>query len=224
MKISKIFLASLLVLFILGVTVIVVAKLNIKHLNYDEYLNTSLYYLLPEKEYKDMYELDKINIHNSIENLNSLSNDTEAILIITPQKDPEFLGQGIINNCKIKKVIKGEGFKKNQIIQIYDFVAWWKMSDTAYLNGSTPLKNNTDYIVFIKKATHSNKNNTYIYSSIPYGKINISDDIQVLRNYDEANISVKKAMNYQYIFSSETDDELIDIYIKNCAKLIDEYK
>ena len=46
----------------------------------------------------------------------------------------------------------------------------------------------------------------------------------MLRNYDEANISVKKAMNYQYIFSSETDDELIDIYIKNCAKLIDEYK
>ncbi len=65
---------------------------------------------------------------------------------------------------------------------------------------------------------------TYIYSSIPYGHIKISDSIDVLENYDAATITVKQAMNYQFIFGNNTNPTLVDLYKKNCEQLISKYK
>ena len=224
MRIRKIFFVSIILLFIVSIGTVIVAKMKIKKLDYDDYVETSLYYLLPEDEYKSMYDLDSITLHDSVDDISSLLSYTEAILIVTPQNDPEFIGNGILNNCRVKKVVEGQGFREGQVIEIYDFIAWWKNSDTAYLNGSTPINKNNEYIVFIRKAPRPNKQDTYIYSSIPYGHIKISDSIDVLENYDVATITVKQAMNYQFIFGNNTDPALVDLYKKNCEQLISKYK
>lgn len=224
MRTRKIFCVLIILLFIVSIGTVVFAKTKLKKLDYDNYVETSLYYLLPEDEYKSMYDFDSIAIHDSVDDLSNLLPYTDAILIVTLVDDPEFVGNGILNNCKIKKVLEGKGFREDQVIEIYDFVAWWKMSDTAYLNGSTPLNESNDYIVFIRKAPRPNKKDTYIYSSIPYGHIKISDSIDVLENYDAATITVKQAMNYQFIFGNNTNPTLVDLYKKNCEQLISKYK
>ena len=224
MRTRKIFCVLIILLFIVSIGTVVFAKTKLKKLDYDNYVETSLYYLLPEDEYKSMYDFDSIAIHDSVDDLSNLLPYTDAILIVTLVDDPEFVGNGILNNCKIKKVLEGKGFREDQVIEIYDFVAWWKMSDTAYLNGSTPLNESNDYIVFIRKAPRLNKKDTYIYSSIPYGHIKISDSIDVLENYDAATITVKQAMNYQFIFGNNTNPTLVDLYKKNCEQLISKYK
>ena len=224
MKAREKFIIFIILFIVISTGVIIVAKINIRKLDYNEYIKTSLYYLLPEKEYKNMYELKDKEIHNSIDNLEEMLLNTEAILIITPIDNPTFIGTGIINDCKIEKVIKGSGFKKNQKIQIYELAAWWKMSDTAYLDGNTPLAKSDRYIVFIKRAPRPNKKDTYIYSSIPYGHIKISDTIDVFENYDESPITIKKAMDYQFIFAEDTNHDLINLYKENCLNLIKKYK
>ena len=224
MRTRKIFCVLIILLFIVSIGTVVFAKTNLKKLDYDNYVETSLYYLLPEDEYKNMYNFDSVEVHDSVDDLSTLLSYTDAILIVTPVEDPEFVGNGILNNCKIKKVVEGKDFREDQVIEIYDFVSWWKMSDTAYLNGSTPLNEGNDYIVFIRKAPRPNKKDTYIYSSISYGHIKISDSIDVLENYGAATITVKQAMNYQFIFGDNTNSTLVDLYKKNCEQLISKYK
>ena len=148
---------------------------------------------------------------------------TEAILIIKVQDSPDFLGDGIINNCKIEQVIRGENLNEGDTIKIYDFIAWWKMSDTAYLGGSTPLRQNEKYIVFLNRAPNPNKKDTYIFSSIPYGHILLNKPIKTLINDETSPLTIKNAMNYQFVFPTDIDKNFVDLYKENCIKLIESY-
>ena len=200
--------------------IVLVAKINIPHLNYDEYLENSMYYLLPEEQFRLMYHFENIYIHSSIENIDDLMLKTETILVVTVQDEPEFIGNGIINHCKVEQVISGDELEEGDYVEIYDLIAWWKMSSTAYLGGCTPLKSNDKYMVFLNKAPRPNKKDTYVYSSIPYGHIALDDFSEVLVNDESSPITVKEAANYQFIFPQNTEPEEIDLYNKTCNELI----
>ena len=57
-------------------TIVLVAKINIPHFNYDKYLANSLYYLLPEEQFRLMYDFENTYIHSSIENIDDLVSKT----------------------------------------------------------------------------------------------------------------------------------------------------
>ena len=205
------------------IVVVMVAKKSIKHFDYEKYLNESDYTIVPEDFLNNGAGFSEYIIHNSISNIDYLYNS--IILVISVDKNPSFIGNGIINNCKIEKVIKGDNLTEGEEIQIYDLVSYWKMSYTSYLGGSTPLKKNNKYLVFISKTERANKNNTYVFSSVPYGHIQINSELKTLlyNQSPETSISVKEAQDYQFLFDMNANQELVDLYKKNCNDLLNKY-
>ena len=91
----------------------------------------------------------------------------------------------------------------------------------------TPLNKKYEYIVFVKKAPRPNMENTYIFSSIEYGRFNISiKESNVLENYQMGSYTVKDIMEYDYV---EIDcstaygycEEYADDYTKMKEELLD---
>lgn len=213
------FIASIILIF-LCIAIVVYGKITLKHLNYDEYINNSLYDFILEEDYKDMYNLKELIIQNSIDDVDSIFNTSSAILLVTVNGNPKLLGDGIINTCKIDRIILGDNFKVGQDIKIYDFAAWWNMNESLYLGGSTPLKDGNKYLVFLNKAKYPNEKDTYYFSSVPYGHILLNQKINLYIKNETNRITIKEAMNYQFAFSNDTTSEIIEKYRENCDYII----
>ena len=156
-------------------------------------------------------------INHKFEDLQKLSN---YILIISNNEYPTFRGNGIINNCIIKKVIKGKDLKEKDKIRIYDLVAFWKTFGTSYLGGSTPLEIGNVYVVFLKKTTRANLSDSYVFTSVKYGHTIISKESKFLKNYLQNSMNIKEIRQYDYIFSNENTEVEIAEYLKIKADIL----
>ena len=155
---------------------------------------------------------------NQLEDILIQPGETKEIkLILTKQMTEN--GNGIINNCTIKKVIKGSDLMVNDEIKIYDLISIWKVFGTYYLGGSTPLKIGNEYIVFLKKTINASVSNTYVFASVKYGHLLTSIENKILENYEQNSLTIDEISNYNFVFSKDSNKTEIEIY-KNISKQI----
>lgn len=224
---KKLFTYICLFIFVLFGCSIIIGRLLINHINYDNFISNVKYFSIPiEQVYKEFKQNKKIFIDdNKIDNIEQLIDESEYVLKIKVIDNPTFYGNGIINNVKILDVIKGKNDKNIRIgskLKIYDLISYWSGDYINYYGGMTPLNHKYEYVVFLKKANNSNYKGTYIFSSIKYGHFNISvSDANVLTNYIQGSLTVQEIMNYDYV---ETDCDSsgynsCDNYVDDYAKL-----
>lgn len=223
MMLKRNFVFGLTILFILTIFLIIYAKLKIKHVDYNYYIQHSLYNFLTSDDeiwgYKKLYNLYDYFIDEKVNTLDDLKNLSDYILIVSNDKEPTFKGNGIINNCTIKKVIKGSDLMVNDEIKIYDLISIWKVFGTYYLGGSTPLKIGNEYIVFLKKTINASVSNTYVFASVKYGHLLTSIENKILENYEQNSLTIDEISNYNFVFSKDSNKTEIEIY-KNISKQI----
>lgn len=212
MRIKKLFIIGMLIIFILSIVTIIYAKKNIKHVNYSSYINGSLYSGIDKDEYLNMFDLGNDSIGKDIDSINELEKIADYILIVNNSTPPTFRGNGIINNCIVKKVIKGDNIEEKSNIRIYDLLVSWKPYASIYLGGSTPLKIGDDYIIFVNKTSQANMKNTYVFAHEKYGHLSLSRDTQVLDKYQPNTLTIEKVYNYDYVFSNNSTDEQVDSF------------
>lgn len=234
-KIMKRRILYILIIFVLlSAGIVVYAKYNFKHVDRNEFFKNSLYsFFASERDtinnfegmtYENMYDLGDFFIDDKVKSLKDLEENSEYILIVNSSKYPTFKGNGIINNCQIKKVIKGTDVKENEYIKIYDLVAFWNNSGTFYLGGSTPIKREKDYIVFLNSTTNANEPNSYVYSSVKYGHVSISEKGKILENYKQNSLSLEDIANYDFVFPEGTSKESISEYNTLYSEIWNKYK
>ncbi|MDD2644233.1 MAG: hypothetical protein PHC65_06085 [Methanobacteriaceae archaeon] len=221
---KKLVMMSLTFSFLIISFLIIYAKANFKSIDYDDYIKNSTYNFFDTKDtktsvyndmnYEDMYSLDNYFIDNEIESLNDLYILSDYILIIKNNEIPTFKGNGLINNCIVKKVIKGHDIKENEKIKIYDLISFWAISGTFYLGGSTPLKQGNEYIVFLKKPIYSNMPEAFVFTSVKYGHISTLTEIGILENYEQGSLSIEEISNYDFVFSRNSNENEIEKYKK----------
>ncbi len=220
MKIQKCFIVVMILILISSMIIVVYTKDKLKNIDYNEYKLNSIYEILPNELYENMFDTERLFIDNQIETVDDLIENSDEVLLINVESSPIFYGDGLINNCKILKVIKGH-LRENQSIKIYDLILKWSLSGTIYLGGSTPLKVGNDYVVFLKKSESASMNDTYYFSSILYGHISILGTTKIIEDYDMS-LNVNDAMNYQHIFLEGIDKNHIENYKEFCDKILDE--
>ncbi len=228
-KIIKFFLFGIFVLTIATIVLIFYAKENIKNLDYDEYLKNGQYTLIAKDQYNLVFNLEDFFIDDKVESLKDLEDLSDYILIVKVSQNPTFIGRGILNNCTIKKVLKGNNVEEGMSIPIYDLIAEWGNDSVLYLDGSTPLEVGNEYLVFLKNATNATVKNAFVYSSIKYGHFNANLNANdVLTGYDYTPLKILEASKYNYIFANEiftgeTSEEVLqenmDIQIKKYNKI-----
>lgn len=214
--------------------IIIYGKNSIKNIDYQKFINEKTYSFISSKnssnndfmgmDFESMYNLDNYFIDDKELSLNELENLSDYILIVENNNDPIIIGNGIINNCKILKVIKGNDIYVNNNISIYDLMVSNQNQTALYLGGSTPLKLNDKYIVFIKKTNKAGMDNTYVSSTVNYGHFNLNGDANILKDYIQNSINLKEAANYNHIFSKNTNIEEINKFEKMQQEILDKYK
>lgn len=224
----------LIIFVLLSAMVVIYAKYNFRHVDSNYFYENSLYSFLASENdsnnsfegmtYESMYNLEDFFIDENLTSLEDLENKSDYILIVNSNQEPIFKGNGIINNCNIKKVIKGEKFKENQKIKIYDLVAFWDETGTFYLGGSTPLKKEKDYVVFLKDTINANESDSYVFSSVKYGHVLISEKGKILENYKQNSLSLADISNYDFVFSEGSSKENVSEFNKLYFEIWNKYK
>lgn len=216
----KIFALGICIIIALTIGVIMYAKNKFTMFNYNSYIeNSSCNFInsinnnnndLEGMNYEQMFNLFDYFIDDKISTIDDLINLSDYILIVNVDKQPIYKGSSVINNCTILKVIKGSNFKENTKIRIYDLVFHWDYLRTYYLGGNTPLKINDNYIVFLKKPKLASENETYVFTSVKYGRISILENRGILENYEQSSLNITDIFNYDLVFSPNNYDEIIE--------------
>ena len=227
-------LCILIIFILLSAGIVIYTKYNFKHVDNHALFQNGLYsFFASEKDtinnfegmsYENMYDLENFFIDDKVKSLEDLEENSEYILIVSSNQYPEFKGNGIINNCQIKKVIKGEEVKEGQNIKIYDLVALWNNNGSVYLGGSTPLKREKEYLVFLKNTKNANIINSYVYTSVKYGHISVSEKGKILENYKQNSLNLEEISNYDFVFPEGTSKESIREYNMIYSEIWDKYK
>ena len=231
MNLKKIWLFSLTLYLIFTILIIVYSKNNFKSINYNSYINQNKYTTINSNKSNNNYgmsyekdlKLDGFFIDDKINTFNDLKDLSDYILIVSNDKNPTFKGNGIINNCEIKKVIKGKNLKKGDEIKIYDLILDWNNLSSYYIGGNTPLLKGDEYIVFLKKTDHASENNTYVFNSVKYGRVSLLKNRKVLENYNQGSLPLKDIINYDMIYT-KMEDEIYDYkkMVENIRNYADE--
>ena len=224
---KKLFTYICLFIFVLFGCSIIIGRLLINHINYDNFISNVKYFSIPiEQVYKEFKQNKKIFIDdNKIDNIEQLIDESEYVLKIKVIDNPTFYGNGIINNVKILDVIKGKNDKNIRIgskLKIYDLISYWSGDYINYYGGMTPLNPKNEYIVFLNKTEHANQEETYIFSSIRYGHFNISvSDANVLTDYIQGSLTLQEIMEYDYVEMNcdSSGYSSCDKYEENYSKL-----
>lgn len=232
MKRKILIIAIIVVLF--SVAIVVFTKMKFNHVNtLNFYKNGTYGFLSSENDaindydgmtYESMYNLKDFFVDDKVETLEQLENLSDYILIINTTQNPTFKGNGVINNCNVKKVIKGIDVKENQNIKIYDLVAFWESYGIFYLGGSTPLQKNVDYIVFLKKTANANTSNSYVFSTVKYGHVSISKEGNILENYEQNSLKLDEISKYDFVFSNKSSSEDISKYKSFYSEIFNKYR
>lgn len=221
MKIKLRFILISIIILVASIICVLYGRIKLKHVNYDEYIKSSKYTYFSTNIYDFFPELENIIIKDDeVNNAQDLINLSDYVLLIETFDKPMLHGKDIVNNCIIKKIIKGKGLNIGNKIQIYDLVMDWDMNSTGYFPGFTPLKMGEQYIVFLKKAPKPTIKNTYLFSSIKFGHIITSKQSQYVLGYDiqtlklEDMFKIEEAQNYDYIFTKDYTDDDVKKYEK----------
>ncbi|HHW69605.1 MAG TPA: hypothetical protein GX747_04630 [Tenericutes bacterium] len=86
------------------------------------------------------------------------------------------------------------------MIKLYDLIISWNSNATSYFNGTTPMKINEDYIVFLKRNPNLSVKDTYIFSTMKYGHTITSKESRYLHNYEQYTLTLKEISNYDFVF------------------------
>ena len=153
------------------------------------------------------------NILIEAKDLDELMGFSDNILLVEVNNDFKLIGNGIVNNCTVKKIYKtSTDIKKNDRINIYDLSDSWNKNSTRYFGGITPMKEGESYIVFLKKAKNPSVKDSYVFSSIMFGHTNINSATPYLLNYEQYSLSIENIKQYDYIFSKESTEEDVLFY------------
>ncbi len=217
---NRVFMVILSFVLVLYVLVIIYGKSSVKKVDYQSFMSEKTYGFLSSiyssnndyegMNYEDMYNLKDFFLDDKISSLNDLEKYSDYILIIEVNNEPIIRGNGIINNCLIVNVIKGNDLKSGNNILIHDLIVSHQNQTALYLDGSTPLKINGKYVVFLKKTNNSNINNSYVFSSTNFGHIKIDQKGNILKNYEQNALKLNEIVNYDHVFSKKTNlDEIV---------------
>lgn len=225
MKTKYVFLLIIVIISIFSVFAIIYGKNNMKHIDYNKYIKSSIYCTNFENDSK-VYDLfpetkDFLILSNDINSAEDIINKSDYILQVKTNSKPILIGKSIINNCIIEKVIKGKNLNVGENIKIYDMSYGWFHNHTDYLFGSTPLANNNVYIVFLKKAPYPTVKDTYSMISFKYGHVNLNNNNHYLLDYDNCSKLVKNISQYDYVFGSEYSDEEIIKYVRIVNEILE---
>lgn len=221
MKYKRYLFAIMIIVLFFSSFVIIYGKINLKHIDYNYYINNSMYSFDQKDDYKNMFKNSE-KIFTEDLDINKVINFSDYILVVKNIKNPIMYGEGIINICEVKKVLKGNNLKANDLIKIYDLEYYWADFSTDYLDGSTPLKKNEEYLVFIKKTPQPSMNDTYVFSSTKYGHININNH-KYLKDYENYTKPIKTISNYDYVFSKNYLLYDVEQYEKNVNFSLNKY-
>ena len=224
----------ILVFFIVTILVVFYGLSNIKHINYEDYIENSSYSFISSKsesnsyyagmDYESMYDLDGFFIDDKIKSLEDLELYSDYIFIVEMNDNPEFVGNGILNNCIVKKIVKGNNIEINQKIKIYDLIAYWDKNSTLFFGGSTPLDKGKSYVVFVNKAKKANTPNSYVFSNVKYSHVSVSQEGKILDNYDQNTLKIKDIIKYDFVFESGVDNLNIENYKKIYNEIYKKYR
>ncbi len=156
----------------------------------------------------------------SIHELSDLEKQSNYILKIKAAKEKQFIGKGVINNCKILNVIKGEKLYKGDTILIYEQATDYFDDGINYIDGAKPVLADKEYIVFLNKAPNPNKKGTYMFSSINFGNFAVNGTSETITDYQNT-LSIEDTDKYAYIASS---DKYKDTYLRLQDQIIKKYK
>lgn len=194
--------AFLIILF--SVSTVIYAKATFQHWIYEDYSTSSLY--SSGIVYDDMIDTEDMFLDDQIHNVDDLYNLSSHVLVIQVTKK-EIKGRGIINTAVVNRVIKSDSISEGSTIKIYDLVLLLNRGQTVFLNGSTPLEENDNYLVFLNDTKRANVKNSYIASSSLYGYISLSKK-DIISDFENRTLSVSDAAKYQHIFSYALDSEI----------------
>ena len=189
-------------------------------IDYNDHLEKKIYSTVPvdltiQKPIKGLVE------DSSIHELSGLVNQSNYILKIKAAKEKQFIGKGVLNNCKILNVIKGEQLHSGDTILIYEHVYSYSEDALVYLEGAKPILPDKEYIVFLNKAPNPNKKGTYMFSSVNFGYFEVNAiSHQSIIDYKN-NISIEDTGKYAYIAAS---DKYRDTYFQLHNQVIEKYK
>lgn len=229
-KIIKRFTILTVIIFVLAISVIIYGKNKIRHIDYQDYIEKSIYATINygESLYRNYPELkNSIMQDRDISTIDNLVNFSEDVLVIEAVENPTIYGSAIVNTCVIKEIIKGKNLKLNDQIQIYDLMLNTQISATIYLNGATPLQKGGQYLVFLNRAPHPSISGSYLFSNAKFGHISLDKERSYLKDYENYSMPLKDAFQYDYIFLEEDSrDESIKKYekiVKEALDLLDKY-
>lgn len=196
-------------LFLLYFLAIFIGKMQIKSVNYDEYISVSKYFTMSsDSVYRTFSRLKNVLINDdNVKKVDDLFDGSDYVLRVSVYDIPFFYGNGMINNLKVEDKLKGnDDILIGDKIKVYDLISSWNYFSINYYGGTTPLSSKYEYIIFIKEAPNPNVDDTYIFSSIRYGHFIIDDDVNILNDYNEGSLSMEEIMLYDYVCSEQEED------------------
>lgn len=228
---KKVMICFFPLLFLSSILLVMFAKKNIKHLDYDEYYKTNLYnFFYSEKSsvseddlsrdwtYESMFLLEHFFLDDEDASYQYLFDNSEAVLVVSSKGTPEFKGRGIVNDCIINKVMKGD-FDVGDTIRVYDLVVMWNKNSTSYLSGTTPMQVSKEYLVFLKQTKHANVNDAYVFTSVRYGKISLNGKLEFLEDYEMNQAPICEIIKYDLVFSKYEEKSSIKSVKKTMEKI-----
>lgn len=188
-----------------------------------------------DKDFNDLnyvYHVDLNNdFDNSVTNLNELKEKSQYIISVKVT-DEYKTKYSMALKCPVQvlKILKddNEKIKEGEIIYIYEPIIVKRT--LCYSNsGYVPMKNNTEYILFLKDIFkpdwYDNENKLFIPASIFYGKFNLSIDTKIKKiQSQQSGIPFNKMLDYDLILLENGEnikvpkdysykvDDIIDIY------------
>ncbi len=229
MTVKRWFCIGSAVMLLATVGLIIYAKLNFHHVDYNDYIKKSTYNFINSVKsennstgmnYENDLGLSNFFIDEEINSLEDLKRLSDYILIVANNEQPTFKGNAIINNCTILKIIKGPELKENDKIKIYDLLFHWDIIRTKYLGGNTPLQVEDKYIVFLKRTEISSIPNTFVFNSVKYGRVSLLKGRDILENY-EYDLPIEEILNYDFVFPDNSNKEILEY--KSMVKQIRAY-
>lgn len=229
-KIIKRFTILTVIIFVLAISVTIYGKNKIKHIDYQDYIEKSIYAIIDygESLYRGYPELKNSMMQDrDISTIDDLVKFSEDVLVIEAVEDPTIYGSAIVNTCTIKEIIKGKNLKLNDQIQVYDLMLDTQIIATIYLNGATPLQKGKQYLVFLNQAPRPSIPRTYLFSNAKFGHIRLDKESSYLKDYENYSMPLKDTFQYDYIFLEEDSrDESIKKYekiVKEALDLLEKY-
>lgn len=209
--------ASVVVILAASVCLVIYGKMKVGSAE-DKSPVWDLYYDAGYDYYSQFYDTDDLFLHKADDSLEDLESSSQYILRVRSDTPSYRYGDGMVSECTVEEVFKGNDISAGERIVIYDL-----SMISMYFDGCVPLDQNKNYIVFLNTAPSPNIRNSYMYSSTWYGHIYDGRNEPQYTMYDFENPEyVSSMLTYDHVFSEETA-ALIDTYISTWYEIHEKY-